>query len=85
MGTVYRKFCPACNGNAETNVTFNGFAGAAITDSRRGGEIVSDGHVAYIGDSGELIPLPHPIESHALDAAGSPRTTRRRCPQERIG
>ena len=70
MGTLYRKFCPPCDGNAETNVTFHGFAGAAITDSRRGGEIVSDGHVAYIADSGDLISLPHPIESHALDAAG---------------
>ena len=70
MGTVYRKFCPVCDGDRKPNVTFDGFAGAVITDSSRGGEIVSAGHVAYIADSGDLVPLPHPIESHALDAAG---------------
>jgi len=70
MGTLYRKFCPACDGDAETNVTFDGFAGAALANARRGGEIVSDGHVAFIADNGNLVPLPHPIESQALDAAG---------------
>ncbi len=70
MGTLYRKFCPACDGDADTNVTFDGFVGAAITNSRRGGEIVSEGHVAYIADNGDLVPLPHPIESDALAAAG---------------
>lgn len=70
MGTLYCKFCPACDGDGETNVTFDGFAGAAVTSSGRGGEIVSEGYVAYIADSGDLVPLPHPIESHALDTAG---------------
>lgn len=70
MGTLYRKFCPACDGNADTNVTFDGFVGAAITNSRSGGEIVSEGHVAYIADNGDLVPLPHPMESEALAAAG---------------
>jgi len=70
MGTLYRRFCSTCDCDAETNVAFDGFAGATLTDAGRGGEIVSDGHVAYIADSGGLVPLPHPIESHALDAAG---------------
>lgn len=70
MGTVYRKFCPACHGDAETDVTFDGFAGAVLTHSQRGGEIVSDGYLAYIADSGDLVPLPHPLESRALKAAG---------------
>ncbi len=70
MGTLYRKYCPECDGNAEANVTFDGFAGAAIRNPLRGGEIVSQGHVAYIADSGDLVPLPHPIEYQSLDAAG---------------
>lgn len=70
MGILYRKFCPTCDGNAKPDVTFDGFAGATLTDSLRGGEIVSGGHLAYIADTGELVPLPHPIESHALHAAG---------------
>jgi hypothetical protein len=70
MGTLYRKICPACDGDTETNVTFDGFAGAAITNPLRGGEIVSDGYLAYIAGNGDLVQLPHPIESHALKAAG---------------
>ncbi len=75
MGTLYRKYCPACDGSADINVTFDGFVGAAIADSQRGGEIVSGGHVAYIADTGELVPLPHPIESDALAAAGGTWTS----------
>ena len=32
---------------ADTNVTFDGFAGATITHPQRGGEIVSEGYLAY--------------------------------------
>lgn len=71
MGTLYRKFCPRCDGGSETNITFDGFAGAALTNAQSGGQIVGDGHVAFIADGGDLVPLPHPIESHALDAAGA--------------
>lgn len=71
MGILFRKYCPTCDCNTETNVTFDGFAGAAITDSWQGGEIVSDGHLAYIADDGHLVPLPHPIEGYALHAAGA--------------
>lgn len=70
MGTLYRKFCPSCDRSDETNSTFDGFAGAALTDTGRGGEIVPEGYVGYIADNGELVPLPHPIESQALNAAG---------------
>lgn len=71
MGTLFRKYCPTCDRDTETNVTFDGFAGAAITNSRQGGEIVSLGYLAYIADDGDLVPLPHPIESCALHAAGA--------------
>ena len=70
MGTLYRKFCPVCDADTETNLTFDGFVAATATDSRRGGKIISEGYVAFIADSGELIPLPHPLESHSLEAAG---------------
>ncbi len=70
MGTLYRKYCVTCDGDDETNVTFDGFAGAAITDSKCGGEIVTNGHVAYLTDDVELVALPHPVESHALQSLG---------------
>lgn len=71
MGTLYRTFCPSCDGNAQTNVTFDGFVGAVITNSKLGGELVSDGYVAYLAENGDLVPLPHPLESASLETAGA--------------
>jgi len=69
MPTLYRKYCPTCDPNTETDVTCDGIVGAVITKSRQGGEIISDGYFAYLSDQGDLVPLPHPVESRALQAA----------------
>jgi len=70
MGTVYRKFCPHCDGGSESKATFDGFAGAVIGFPDRGGEILAEHYLAYRASDDTLIPLPHPIEEHALREQG---------------
>lgn len=68
MGTLFRITCDHCD--TKTNVTFDGFVGAALTEFDKPGEIVSDGYVAYLSPQGKLVVLPHPLESSSLAAAG---------------
>jgi hypothetical protein len=70
MGTLYRKRCDTCDDGPEPSVTFEGFSGATITNATRGGEIITDGYLAYITEDGDLVPLPHPLEEETLHKHG---------------
>lgn len=70
MGTIYRKYCETCDADSEQEVTFDGFAGAAILDGNAGGEIISDGYLAILKPTGDLIALPHPVEDFTLSEQG---------------
>lgn len=70
MGTIYRKYCDKCDADSAQDISFDGFAGAAITNNSEGGKIISEGYLALLNPAGMLIPLPHPIESSALHQQG---------------
>ena len=68
MGVLFRITCDTCH--SRPNVTFDGFVGAALNDADKPGDIVADGYLAYLTQEGELIVLPHPMESSRLASAG---------------
>lgn len=70
MGTIYRKFCPSCDLGTEPIVTFDGFAGAAIMERSKAGEIVCGSFLAFLNATGELVPLRHPCEDMDLEEQG---------------
>ena len=70
MGTIYRKYCETCDVDSEQEVSFDGFAGAAILDGNAGGEIISDGYLALLKPTGDLVALPHPVEDFTLTEQG---------------
>jgi hypothetical protein len=70
MGTIYRKYCETCDADSGQKVTFEGFAGAVISNGNAGGEIIDDGYLALLKPTGELVALPHPVEDSALREQG---------------
>lgn len=51
-------------------MAFEGFAGAAVFDNERSGEIVAEGYLAYLRGNDDVVILPHPIEEECLKEAG---------------
>jgi hypothetical protein len=66
MPTVYRQYCEQCDADRDTEITYDGFAGAVVTSSKRGGKIIAGHYLAYCDVNDTLVPLPHPIETSAL-------------------
>jgi hypothetical protein len=73
MGTLYRKHCENCD--LKQNVTFDGFAGAAITEPEEPGDIISGSYLVYLQEEGEPVVLAHPAESSMLHKAGGSWTS----------
>lgn len=70
MPTIYRQHCEVCDGQGESEVTYEGFDGAVITSSQRGGTIIAGHYLAYLDSKGSLVTLPHPNEGSALKEQG---------------
>lgn len=66
MGLLYRKYCENCD--SQQKVTFDGFAGAVISDNVSSGEVLSEWYLAYLKFNNELIVLPHPVEESTLNS-----------------
>src|SRR3954451_23845464 len=67
MPIVYRIQCNACGRTPET---IGGVAGYVTTDGRKNGVILPDTYLSVLLDSGESVPLPHPLEGTILSEQG---------------
>jgi hypothetical protein len=73
MGTLFRIRCDQCD--TKQNITFDGFAGAAIMHGGVPGDILPQGYLAYVRSEDEIKVLPHPIETLSLEGAGGSWTS----------
>ena len=67
MPTIYSIQCTSCGEGPGAD---NGLAGWVRADGRKGGKVFPEGYLAVRLDDGTLKPLPHPIESSALQGLG---------------
>ena len=68
MGIVYLQRCSTCDTSGAPEFGDDGFVGAVVSPSNSGGRMISDGYLAFLGDDGHLVQLPHPVEEVTLKA-----------------